>query len=93
MKTVTLQATIAPNGTIHLDIPSDLPPGPAEVTVTIQPTAEDALSPSGTGLTGSEAAEPLGEAARGADLESRGLLLQRALPRQALRRLRHRCGP
>ena len=37
MKTMTLQTTIGPNGTIHLDISSDLPPGPAKVELTIQP--------------------------------------------------------
>src|SRR5437762_9396612 len=37
MITVTLQTTIGPDGTIHLDIPSDLPPGPAEIQVTIEP--------------------------------------------------------
>jgi hypothetical protein len=47
MKTLTLQATIGPNGTIHLDIPSDLPPGPAEVKVTIQPVATKSHSPWG----------------------------------------------
>jgi hypothetical protein len=41
MKTMTLQTTIDPNGTIHLDIPSDLPPGPAEVKLTIQPISLD----------------------------------------------------
>jgi hypothetical protein len=34
MRNVTLQTTIGPDGVIDLHIPSDLPPGPAEVEVT-----------------------------------------------------------
>ncbi len=47
MKTMILQTTIGPNGTIHLDIPSDLPPGPAEIKLTIQPIPRSIASGSG----------------------------------------------
>ena len=59
MKTMTLQTTIGPNGTIHLDIPSDLPPGPAEVKLTIQPIPPKSDSPPETASAESESAQPL----------------------------------
>jgi len=45
MKTLTLRTTIAPDGTIDLRIPSDLPPGDAEVVVVVQPLANARSSP------------------------------------------------
>jgi hypothetical protein len=45
MKTLTLRTTIAPDGTIDLRIPSDLPPGDAEVVVVVQPLANSRPSP------------------------------------------------
>jgi hypothetical protein len=45
MKTLTLQTTIGPDGAIDLHISSDLPPGPAEVKVTIQPISARSDSP------------------------------------------------
>jgi len=59
MKTVVLQATIGPNGNIHLDIPSDLPPGPAEVKVTIQPIPPKLHAPLEEASRESELAQPL----------------------------------
>jgi hypothetical protein len=60
MKTMTLQTTIGPNGTIHLDIPSDLPPGPAEVQLTIQPIRSESYSSPEAASAESESARPLG---------------------------------
>jgi hypothetical protein len=37
MKALTLRTTIASDGTIDLHIPSDLPPGEAEVVIVVQP--------------------------------------------------------
>lgn len=37
MKTLTVEVEIASDGTLHLDIPSGLPPGKAEVILVIQP--------------------------------------------------------
>ncbi len=37
MKTLTLETEIGLDGSLHLDIPSDLPPGKAEVVIVIQP--------------------------------------------------------
>jgi hypothetical protein len=39
MKTLTVRTTIASDGTIDLHIPSDLPPGEAEVVLVIQHSA------------------------------------------------------
>jgi hypothetical protein len=69
---MTLQVTIGPDGTVHLDIPSDLPPGPARVQVTIQPTPAAPPASSGPIPTGSESAKPPGAPAREAALEATG---------------------
>ena len=37
MKTLTLETEIAPDGNIHLEIATGLPPGKAEVVVVVQP--------------------------------------------------------
>lgn len=37
MKTLTLETEIAPDGSLHLDIPAGLPPGKAEVVIVVQP--------------------------------------------------------
>jgi hypothetical protein len=71
MKTMTLQATIGPNGTIHLDIPSDLPPGPAEVKVTIQPIPPKSYSPPEAASAESESAHALDARTPPADPEAR----------------------
>jgi hypothetical protein len=39
MKTLTLRTTIASDGVIDLHIPSDMPPGEAEVVVVVQPVS------------------------------------------------------
>jgi hypothetical protein len=39
MTTMTLQAEIGPDGKLRLELPCNLPPGPAEVVVVVQPTA------------------------------------------------------
>jgi hypothetical protein len=44
MKTVTLQIMIGLDGLIHLDIASELPPGPAEVKLTIEPTGVGSIT-------------------------------------------------
>jgi hypothetical protein len=68
MKTTTLQATIGPDGTIHLDIPSDLPPGPAEVEVTIRPILTGTHGPREGASTESELAKPTAGPTGEADL-------------------------
>ncbi len=40
MKTLTLQTKIGTDGKLHLIIPCNLPPGPVEVVVVVQPAAE-----------------------------------------------------
>jgi hypothetical protein len=37
MKTIATQAEIASDGTLHLDLPTGLPPGPADVVVIVHP--------------------------------------------------------
>ena len=37
MKTLTLETEIAPDGSLHLDVPTGLPPGKAEVMIVVQP--------------------------------------------------------
>jgi hypothetical protein len=44
MKTLTLRTTISSDGTIHLQVPSDLPPGEAEVVLVVQPVVSTALN-------------------------------------------------
>jgi len=39
-----MRTTIAPDGTIDIHIPSDLPPGEAEVVIVVQPTVSAALN-------------------------------------------------
>jgi hypothetical protein len=38
MKAITIQAAIAPDGKLLLELPTGLPPGPAEVVVVVHPT-------------------------------------------------------
>ncbi|MGP0065365.1 MAG: hypothetical protein ACLQGP_17405 [Isosphaeraceae bacterium] len=71
MKTMTLQTTIGPNGAIHLDIPSDLPPGPAEVKLTIQPIPPISNDHSGPASAESESARLLDARTPMAGLEGR----------------------
>lgn len=42
MKALSLRTTIAADGTIDLRLPSDLPPGEAEVVLVVQPTTPPA---------------------------------------------------
>jgi hypothetical protein len=42
MKALTLRTTIALDGTIDLHVPSDLPPGEAEVVIVVQPVTSAA---------------------------------------------------
>ena len=39
IETLHLQATIAEDGTLKLEVPSKLPPGPADVVLVVVPTA------------------------------------------------------
>ncbi len=39
MKTLNLRTTIGPDGTIDLHIPSDLPPGEADIVLVVNPVA------------------------------------------------------
>ena len=49
MQTLTTQTTIEADGTVNIRVPSNLPPGPAEVVVVVQPllstTSNDQKSP------------------------------------------------
>jgi hypothetical protein len=47
MKALSLRTTIASDGTIDLHIPSDLPPGEAEVILVVQPALAAAPIPHG----------------------------------------------
>jgi hypothetical protein len=37
MITLTIRSTVDPDGTLRLEVPSGLPPGPVEVVVIVQP--------------------------------------------------------
>ncbi len=37
MKTITMRARITKDGVLRLEVPCDLPPGPAEVVLVVQP--------------------------------------------------------
>ncbi len=39
MQTIHLQAMVGTDGQLHLDVPCQLPPGPAEVVVVVGPMA------------------------------------------------------
>jgi len=39
MKTMTVRTEIGADGALHLDVPCDLPPGPAEVVLVVQPVS------------------------------------------------------
>jgi hypothetical protein len=39
MEAIHLTTTIAADGTLHIDAPSHLPPGPAEVVVVVSPVS------------------------------------------------------
>jgi hypothetical protein len=39
METIRLTATIGEDGRVHIDAPSTLPPGPAEIVVVVNPLA------------------------------------------------------
>ena len=45
MKALTLQAKIAADGCLHLNVPCNLPPGDAEVVVVVQPLPSPRQSP------------------------------------------------
>ena len=47
MKAITVRTTISPDGTIDLHVPSDLPPGEAEIVIVVQPVV--AAVPGGAG--------------------------------------------
>jgi hypothetical protein len=57
MKTMTIRTTIGPDGAIDLHIPSNLPPGPATVQVTIQPIPTQSYSSQEEASADSELAE------------------------------------
>jgi hypothetical protein len=42
MKTLTLRSEVGPDGTLRLEVPSGLSPGPVEVVVVVQPAVETA---------------------------------------------------
>ncbi len=42
MKAIAVRTTIAPDGTIDLRVPRDLPPGEAEVVIDVQPVVSAA---------------------------------------------------
>jgi hypothetical protein len=44
MKTLAVEADIAPDGTLHLAVPSGLPPGKVEVVLVIQPKQQNGAS-------------------------------------------------
>lgn len=37
MQTIQMQATVGPDGKLRLEVPCQLPPGPAEVVIIVQP--------------------------------------------------------
>jgi hypothetical protein len=39
MTTLTVRSNVGPDGTLRLEVPSGLPPGPVEVIVVVQPAA------------------------------------------------------
>jgi hypothetical protein len=41
MKTMTAQTVIAPDGKLRLELATDLPPGPADVVVIVEPKPSD----------------------------------------------------
>jgi hypothetical protein len=45
MKTLTVRTTIAPDGTIDLHVPTDLPPGEADLVIVVQPVTPDQSEP------------------------------------------------
>jgi hypothetical protein len=51
MKTITTQAEIAADGTLRLELATDLSPGPAELVIVVQPTAPR-QTPAGRRLSG-----------------------------------------
>lgn len=50
MKALSLRTTIAADGTIDLRLPSDLPPGEAEVVIVVQPTTRSGGNLGGAAL-------------------------------------------
>jgi hypothetical protein len=42
MQTVTIQSEVTDKGTVKIEVPCDLPPGPVEVEVTIRPAPKPA---------------------------------------------------
>jgi hypothetical protein len=46
MKTMTAQVVIETDGKLRLELPTDLPPGPAEVVVVVQPKSPAGSFPS-----------------------------------------------
>jgi hypothetical protein len=45
MKTTTVYTTIDETGTLRLEVPMELPPGPAEVVVVVRPQAQESPGP------------------------------------------------
>ena len=41
METVTIRTEIAPDGKLRIEVPTHLPPGPAEVAIVIRPASAD----------------------------------------------------
>lgn len=68
MKTLTLRSKIHGDGTLRLEIPSDLPPGPVEVVVVLQSTTEAEANPEAASITRSARSGLfLGQAPHGID--------------------------
>lgn len=44
MKTLIVKANVLANGHVRLDVPCDLPPGPVEICLVIQPETADAAT-------------------------------------------------
>jgi hypothetical protein len=51
MKTITTHSEIAADGTLRLELPTGLSPGPAEVVIVVQPTSPRPAPP-GQSLSG-----------------------------------------
>ena len=80
MKTMTLTAQIAPDGTLSLELPTGLPPGPAEIVVVVHPT------PAGPAAAGPDLADHPAASARPvadatATLEARSRAVQEFIGR------------
>jgi hypothetical protein len=69
MKTLTLRCEISGDGKLRLEVPCALPPGPVEVVLVVQPTADAASSQSPTPRT-ARSGLFLGKGPSGLDLDT-----------------------